>query len=1433
MILLNRISAAGMFHRLRPGRPALQAIGRLLPGLACGGMLLCARPVGAYGTVTNLSNPAQLEAALAGGGLVVFAASGTLTLTQTLTITANTWLDAAGQTVTLSGGATTSGGGVRLFNVSTGVTFLIRGLSLERGSSTNGGAILNFGTLLLNSCTFAANAARGPDGADGADGRDSSNNGEDGRSGTAGRAAFGGAIYNVGRLEATNCAFLQNAAVGGLGGDGGRGGSSTGGLVGGSGGNGGGGGQGHGGAIYSLGSLALVNCTFATNAALGGSAGAGGDGGSATNGLSAGEGGDGGSGASALGGAIFASGTTFLMDCSFRANYVTAGSGGAGGVAGGGGSTEVYPGDGGGGAAAHGAGLYTTRQAWVENCTFDANTGQGGSSADAGTYPSGMGIDGRDGGGSSGAGLYASGTNSVLNSTFYRNTVAGGAGGDGGPSTYSPGSGGNGGDAVGGGLYNSGRTYVTNCTFAAGSAVGGTNGVAGGVGVGVSNGRLGYSRGANIANGSGTFVLKNSLLEAFATTNVVSLTNFTWQTNLAGCSSNRTVLIDTACTTNLISIGQTNISICTTTTTYTTTTTRLTNTITQSTTTTTNTEFAVTWFCVTNEVPFGTPIVITCPTNITVNLELSCAGLVSASSTNVTVVTNVSIGANSYGTISNAGFNLSSDTTPAFNNALGSRNNTPLLLGSFGDYGGHTYTLPLQPSSPAVDGGDPWLCLPTDQRGVPRPFGGRCDAGAYEAEVGNIRGRVLLEGGGLSGVTMTAGGFTTTTDTNGAYVLSGLLAGSYQVVPSRAGYEFEPPSHAVDVAQDATGVDFLALTTFTIRGRVLDGTGGLRGVVVSAGGRSAVTDITGAYAISGLRAGTYTVAPGYEGAEFDPPLQVVTLGPDATNVNFAATGVYVIVGRVTEGTQPLAGVTVTAGNRSATTDGAGNYLLSDLLPRAYAVTPTRAGYEFDPPSRSLALSNNATSVDFDGYRVFSISGQVTQRGIGLGGVHVTAGAVSTTTAPNGTYTLAAVRAGAVAVVPALEGYQFDPPTNAFVLVTNTLGVDFAAGQFFTIGGRVIYGTNGLEGVTVEVGSETVVTDEDGRYLVANLPAGSYTVTPLLEGYDFQPAPRTITVGPNATNVSFTAAGIYTLGGTVTRSGQPLGNVAVTVSGQTVLTGPDGRYAVSNLPPGSYDVTPALARHAFSPALYQGLILGPSLGGLDFEALPVYAVSGRVTDGTNGFPGVTVKAGDLAATTDANGNYVFSGVPAGETTIVPTLTGFGFIPPARTFDLQGNTVGIDFVASLLFHISGRVTVGTNGISGMRISSSSGGSATSDGQGYYTLNATFVPGEYEITIRQVGVGFEPAPNRVTVIDQDVTNANFTALPPRVTNIVVTAGGPAALSVLGPPSWAHTLEASEDLVSWAVLASTNSAANGTLRFVDSNAHAHPTRFYRVSAH
>lgn len=84
--------------------------------------------------------------------------------------------------------------------------------------------------------------------------------------------------------------------------------------------------------------------------------------------------------------------------------------------------------------------------------------------------------------------------------------------------------------------------------------------------------------------------------------------------------------------------------------------------------------------------------------------------------------------------LSNGGYNIDSGTSCNFASANGSKSSTNPLLGTFGNYGGSTKTLPPLLGSPAIDAVIGNVnCPANDQRGTPRPQGARCDMGAVEA----------------------------------------------------------------------------------------------------------------------------------------------------------------------------------------------------------------------------------------------------------------------------------------------------------------------------------------------------------------------------------------------------------------------------------------------------------------------------------------------------------------------------------------------------------------------------------------------------------------------------------------------------------------------------------------------------------------------------
>jgi hypothetical protein len=102
-------------------------------------------------------------------------------------------------------------------------------------------------------------------------------------------------------------------------------------------------------------------------------------------------------------------------------------------------------------------------------------------------------------------------------------------------------------------------------------------------------------------------------------------------------------------------------------------------------------------------------------------------------------------------------------------------------LGTLGNYGGFTLTIPLLPGSSAIDTGNDSTCANgngvnrEDQRGVTRPQGAHCDIGAYELEV--------------HALTYTAGSHGSISGTTPQAVQHGTDGAEVTAVPN-SGYQF-------------------------------------------------------------------------------------------------------------------------------------------------------------------------------------------------------------------------------------------------------------------------------------------------------------------------------------------------------------------------------------------------------------------------------------------------------------------------------------------------------------------------------------------------------------------------------------------------------------------------------------------------------------------
>jgi len=318
-------------------------------------------------------------------------------------------------------------------------------------------------------------------------------------------------------------------------------------------------------------------------------------------------------------------------------------------------------------------------------------------------------------------------------------------------------------------------------------------------------------------------------------------------------------------------------------------------------------------------------------------------------------------------------------------------------------------------------------------------------------------------GGGGATVTLSgATSATTTADSAGIFIFTGLANGTYTVTPSHAGYTFSPTSLSVTIsgANVTTGLDFAAtLQAYTISGTISPVAGGSGATVTLSGAASATTiaNSSGSYTFTGLASGGYTVTPSHTGYTFSPASQSAPVnGANVTGINFTATAqvgpTYSILGTISP-TAGGSGATVTLSGAVTTTttaDAAGNYTFGGLANGTYAVTPSHAGYTFSPTSQSAPVNGaNVTGINFTAQvaPTFSISGTISPTAGGSGATVILSGAAAATTTASsaGIYTFTGLTNGVYIVTPHNSGYTFSPVSQSVTVSTaNLTGVNFTA-----------------------------------------------------------------------------------------------------------------------------------------------------------------------------------------------------------------------------------------------------------------------------------------------------------------------------------------------------------------------------------------------------
>jgi protocatechuate 3,4-dioxygenase beta subunit len=594
------------------------------------------------------------------------------------------------------------------------------------------------------------------------------------------------------------------------------------------------------------------------------------------------------------------------------------------------------------------------------------------------------------------------------------------------------------------------------------------------------------------------------------------------------------------------------------------------------------------------------------------------------------------------------------------------------------------------------------------------------------------------------------------TDSNGFYTITDIAAGTYTLsfTACSAG-NYAPDTITgvqATVGQPATENATLA-PGGTISGTVTDSSGKpLSGVCVSVGasapdgqGSSADTDATGAYTISSLTPGSYTVnfsgcsAGNYVSTRITG-VQVMANATATQNASLAPAGT--ISGNVTDiSGKPIAGACVSANPSVPGGQGGGANVAAD---GSYTIKGLAAG--------SYTLLFSACSAG--DYQSASVPA-----------VQVTAGQTTTENA-------------SLAPGGAISGTVTD-----------------SSGQLLS--GACVSANPSASGG--QVGGAT--TDANGNYTISGLAPGTYSVTfSGCSAGNYAPATITgtqVTAGHTTLqNATLTPGG--TISGQVTDStGKPLADICADATTAALSdpsggdeTDSNGVYTIADLAPGTYTVDFSdCAADTYAHNTITGVQVTAGKTTTQNATLVLGgAIKGKLTDGSGrALSGacVTVRAGGRTGTihTDSNGAFSIGDVPPGSYTFTFSGCSAGNYL-SQTFTVQissGQTTTLNATLVQPGTITGKIlNTDKNSVVGACVTASPSGSATTNASGVYTITG-LTPGSYTLTIKGCSAGtyFTQTIASVQVTAGQTTTQNITLVAPGTITgkIVDTAGNAVA--------------------------------------------------------
>jgi type II secretory pathway component GspD/PulD (secretin) len=357
----------------------------------------------------------------------------------------------------------------------------------------------------------------------------------------------------------------------------------------------------------------------------------------------------------------------------------------------------------------------------------------------------------------------------------------------------------------------------------------------------------------------------------------------------------------------------------------------------------------------------------------------------------------------------------------------------------------------------------------------------------YTAEVFTFR---ISGSTGMGGVVLKGLPNEPVSDSNGYYSVDVEYGTSWKITPEYAGYKFDPPSRDLTkVVADQPNMDFSASVIYlTISGKT-----GVPNVTLDGLPGNVTSDSTGAYSVKVEYGWSGAVTPTKEGYYFEPANQIYNAVTQDQKLDYKANPITFEISGSISG---VSGVMLMGLPGSPVTAQDGTYKVEVPYNWKGKVTPKKAGYEFEPPSKEYSdVLAAMMGENYDAHIIqYTISGKITGEDGPLADVTVLAdgnGGGQAVTDSSGEFQIQVNHGWRGRIAPQNERYTYMPASRAVEAVgQNVLRQDFTARiKMLTITDRVAIGT----GPTAEPIADVTVTGQPGNYQAKTGKDGKYTL----------------------------------------------------------------------------------------------------------------------------------------------------------------------------------------------------------------------------------------------------------------------------------------------------------------------------------------------------